>query len=84
MMELAMELTIAHSEKTDELHLSCLSDGTEFNPLENPELQDDIGVNIIRSFTENITFNWADHQNKLELLIKLVDQTFKFTSKSNY
>lgn len=68
--DMQLELTIAHSEKTDELHLSCVTDGAEFNPLENPELQDDIGVNIIRSFTENITFNWADHQNKLELLIK--------------
>lgn len=68
--DMHLELTIAHSEKTDELHLSCVTDGAEFNPLENPDLQDDIGVNIIRSFTENITFNWADHQNKLELLIK--------------
>ena len=68
--DMQLELTIAHSEKTDELHLSCVTDGAEFNPLENPELQDDIGVNIIRSFTENIIFNWADHQNKLELLIK--------------
>lgn len=65
-----LELTIGHSEKTDELHLSCVTDGPEFNPLENPELQDDIGVNIIRSFTENIIFKWTDHQNKLELLIK--------------
>ncbi len=68
--DMHLELTIAHSEKTDELHLSCVSDGAEFNPLENPELQDDIGVNIIRSFTEKINFKWADHQNKLELLIK--------------
>lgn len=68
--DMHLELTIAHSEKTDELHLSCVSDGAEFNPLENPELQDDIGVNIIRSFTENIIFKWADQQNKLELLIK--------------
>ena len=68
--DMQLELTIAHSEKTDQLHLSCVTDGAEFNPLENPELQDDIGVNIIRSFTENIIFNWADHQNKLELLIK--------------
>lgn len=68
--DMHVELTIGHSEKTDELNLSCVTDGLEFNPLENPELQDDIGVNIIRSFTEKINFKWADHQNKLELLIK--------------
>jgi polar amino acid transport system ATP-binding protein len=68
--DIHLELTIGHSEKTDALHLSCITDGSQFNPLENTELEDDIGVNIIRSFTEKIDFKWADHQNKLELLIK--------------
>jgi polar amino acid transport system ATP-binding protein len=65
-----LELTVGHSEKTDAVNLTCVANGAEFNPLNNPELEDDIGVKIIQNFTEKINFNWSEQQNTLELLMK--------------
>jgi polar amino acid transport system ATP-binding protein len=66
--KIELELEIAHSEKTNQLSLICQTKGKKFNPLDNKDLEDDIGIKIIRKFTEVVEFKWADNQNRLELL----------------
>lgn len=66
--KIELELEIAHSEKTNQLSLICQTKGKKFNPLDNKDLEDDIGIKIIHKFTEVVEFRWADNQNRLELL----------------
>jgi SAM-dependent methyltransferase len=66
--KIELELEIAHSEKTNQLSLICQTKGKKFNPLDNKDLEDDIGLKIIHKFTEVVEFKWADNQNRLELL----------------
>ena len=66
--KIELELEIAHSEKMNQLSLICQTKGKKFNPLDNKDLEDDIGLKIIHKFTEVVEFKWADNQNRLELL----------------
>lgn len=66
--KIELELEIAHSEKTNQLSLVCQTKGKKFNPLDNKDLEDDIGLKIINKFTEVAEFKWADNRNRLELL----------------
>jgi polar amino acid transport system ATP-binding protein len=68
--KIELELEITHSEKTNQIALICQSKGKKFNPLEIKDLEDDIGLKIIKKFTEVIKFEWADNKNRLELEFK--------------
>jgi polar amino acid transport system ATP-binding protein len=67
---LALRLTVAYSEKNELLDLICETEGSQFNPLENAQLPDEIGLNLIKSFTSNIDFVWSNNINKLKITIK--------------
>ncbi len=66
----ALELMVAYSEKNDTLELILESDGDAFNPLESDDLPDEIGLNIIKSFSSNIDYTRANHKNRLCITIK--------------
>ena len=66
--KLELDLEITHSEKTNQLALTCQSEGHRFNPLEINDLDDDIGLKIIKKFTEAVNFEWKDNKNRLELI----------------
>ena len=65
-----LDMTIAYSEKTDRLELSCESTGEQGNPLESPSLTDDLGLMIIRNLTESIDYQWLNGKNRLQFLLK--------------
>ncbi|MGR9085895.1 MAG: amino acid ABC transporter ATP-binding protein, partial [Gammaproteobacteria bacterium] len=66
----ALEMTIAYSEKSDRLELILESSGEAINPLESESLTDDLGLMIIRNLTENINYRWLDGKNRLQFLLK--------------
>lgn len=63
-------LTVAYSEKTEVLELKCEADGTPFNFLENNSLPDEIGLNLIKSFSSKIDYDWEDNKNTYRIVIK--------------
>ncbi|CAN4265694.1 GlnQ ABC-type polar amino acid transport system, ATPase component [Methylophilaceae bacterium] len=63
-------LTVAYSEKTEMLVLKCESDGEPFNFLESKLLPDEIGLNLIKSFSSKIDYSWEDNKNKFDIVIK--------------
>jgi polar amino acid transport system ATP-binding protein len=63
-------LTVAYSEKTEVLELKCEADGTPFNFLENNSLPDEIGLNLIKSFSSKIDYVWEDNKNTYRIVIK--------------
>ncbi len=67
---LALQLTIAYSEKTEALALICENKGVPFNPLESKELPDEIGLNLIKSFSSKIDYVCENNQNRLTITIK--------------
>lgn len=66
----ALDLTIAYSEKNDRLELILDTYGEAENPLDNPALEDDFGVTIIRNLTDWIEYKSENGKNRLELRIK--------------
>lgn len=66
----ALDLTIAYSEKNDRLELILDTYGAAENPLDNPALEDDFGVTIIRNLTDRIEYKSENGKNRLELRIK--------------
>ena len=67
---MALDITIAYSEKTERLELICESAGQKGNPLDSQDLSDDLGLMIIRNLTESISYQWLNGKNRLQLLIK--------------
>jgi polar amino acid transport system ATP-binding protein len=68
--DLALQLTIAYSEKNEALELILESEGRQFNPLESEQLPDDIGLNLIKNFSSNIHYAWKNNKNILSISIK--------------
>jgi polar amino acid transport system ATP-binding protein len=67
---LALQLTVAYSEKTEELSLICETVGEKFNPLESDQIPDEIGLNLIKNFSSRIDHVWSDNKNILTISIK--------------
>lgn len=63
-------LTVAYSEKTEVLELNCQADGKPFNFLESNSLPDEIGLNLIKSFSSKIDYDWKDNKNLYLIVIK--------------
>lgn len=63
-------LNIAYSEKTEVLELKTETDGTPFNFLESKAIPDEIGLNLIKSFSNRIDYIWEDNKNKFNFVIK--------------
>jgi polar amino acid transport system ATP-binding protein len=68
--KIELELIVAYSEKNDTLELILESDGKPLNPLESEELPDEIGLNLIKSFSSKIDYVHEDNKNKLTVSIK--------------
>ena len=66
----SVELIVAYSEKNDTLELILESDGDAMNPLESDHLTDEIGLNLIKSFSSNITYIRENNKNKITVSIK--------------
>ena len=68
--DIALQLTIAYSEKNEALELILESGGHQFNPLKSEQLPDDIGLNLIKNFSSNIYYVWENNKNILSISIK--------------
>jgi len=65
-----MDIMLSFSEKHDSLELVVESTGEAANPLETEGLPDNIGVSIIRHFSEKIEYKWVDGKNRLTVTVK--------------
>ena len=62
-----LDLTIAHSEKSDRLEIVCESTGPEANPLDGEGLPDNMGLMIVQNLTDSIQYRRELDKNRLEL-----------------
>lgn len=60
-----LDLSIGYSEKTQNIELIWESDGEPSNPLENDQLPDEFGVNIIHGLVENVDYQRTANRNRL-------------------
>jgi polar amino acid transport system ATP-binding protein len=65
-----LRLTIAYSEKTEVLELKGEADGEPFNFLESKNLPDELGLNLIKSFSNKIDYSWENNMNLFNIVIK--------------
>lgn len=65
-----LELEITYSEKNSALMLTSLSNGEPFNPLEEKNLIDNIGLNLIKNFSSSINYTCTKGFNKIDIQIK--------------
>lgn len=63
-------LTVAYSEKTEVLELKCQVDGKAYNFIENNSLPDELGLNLIKSFSSKIDYAWEDNMNVVNIVVK--------------
>jgi polar amino acid transport system ATP-binding protein len=66
----ALDLTIEYSEKTDRLEVLCETTGAPWNPLEQPEANENLGLMIIRNLTESISFRSEEGRNTLSATLR--------------
>ncbi|HKF49596.1 MAG TPA: ATP-binding cassette domain-containing protein [Terracidiphilus sp.] len=66
----ALEMTISYSEKQERLTVVIDSNGPPGNPLETADLPDNLGLMLIRGFTENLNYRRAGDRNRLEFDVK--------------
>ncbi len=67
--ELLVDLTISYSEKHNSLEIVFESSGEQFNILDLDELEN-IGLTIIKNFTESIDYKRNDDKNVLSMFLK--------------
>ena len=65
-----MDLTIAYSEKSDRLVITCETALEMRNPFEDEALSGDLGVMIVKNISERIDYRLDGGTNKLELTMK--------------
>jgi polar amino acid transport system ATP-binding protein len=63
----ALDLAIAFSERTRELELTWESGGEPVNPLRADRLPDEMGLNIVRNLTEDITYQRLGDRNRVHM-----------------
>jgi len=68
-----LDLTVAYSEKNGSLEVTAETPGSDENPLERRDLEDDLGVTIIQNLAEEIEFQPSpEGAGRLKLKMKLV------------
>lgn len=65
-----IDLAISHSEKKELLEVALVTPGLTENPLAGADLEDQLGLTLIRNLTERIDFRVADGAGRLELTVK--------------
>jgi polar amino acid transport system ATP-binding protein len=63
-------IQVRYSEKTEVLELQFEQRGPRFDPLEAGDQEDDLGLILIRSFAEDISFAHEDGVNQLLLVVR--------------
>lgn len=67
---IALDLTIAYSEKSNRVEVVCESAGEAEDPLDAKALADDLGLRIIRTMAERIEYRREGGRNRLELQLR--------------
>jgi polar amino acid transport system ATP-binding protein len=65
-----IELAVSHSEKKDLLEVVLVTPGLAENPLAGADLEDELGLTLIRNLTERIDFQVIEGAGRLELTVK--------------
>ena len=65
-----IELAVSHSEKKDLLEVVLVTPGLAENPLAGADLEDELGLTLIRNLTERIDFQVVEGAGRLELTVK--------------
>jgi polar amino acid transport system ATP-binding protein len=65
-----IDICLSYSEKYDYLNLTIENSGEKFNPLEDNDLFDDLGIAIIRNLCENLGYERVDDKNRVSLIVK--------------
>ncbi len=63
-------LKLSYAEKSGTVDLRCESAGAPYNPFEDPELEDEIGLMLIKGRCQNVEYQREDSRNILLLQIK--------------
>ncbi|MBM4226923.1 MAG: ATP-binding cassette domain-containing protein [Gammaproteobacteria bacterium] len=65
-----LNIQVSYSEKTEVLELQFEQRGPRFDPLEASDQEDDLGLILIRSFAEDISFAHEQGVNRLTLIVR--------------
>ena len=68
--EAVIDLAVSHSEKKDLLEVVLETPGMADNPLAGPDLEDELGLTLIRNLTDRIDFRVVEGKGRLELTVK--------------
>jgi polar amino acid transport system ATP-binding protein len=63
-------LKLSYSEKSGTVDLRCESAGAPYNPFDDPELEDEIGLMLIKGRCHHVEYQLDDNRNILLLQIK--------------
>jgi polar amino acid transport system ATP-binding protein len=66
-----INLSLSYSEKDGSLEFLSESNGAPANPLEGSEMEDDIGVKLIKARCKSVEYNYLNGKNNLLLKIKV-------------
>ncbi|MBS1169974.1 MAG: transporter related [Burkholderiaceae bacterium] len=70
----ALEVKVAYSEKSETVEIICESAGEMANPLEGEQMPDELGLTIIKSMTDSLSYQQADGKGKLIAVMKKLDK----------
>ena len=65
-----IDLSVMHSEKRDLLEITLATPGLEKNPLAGEDIEDELGLTLIRNLTERMDFRAVNGTGRLELTVK--------------
>jgi polar amino acid transport system ATP-binding protein len=65
-----LDLSIGYSETEETLELVWEGHGAAFNPLENDDAPDDLGVMLLRGMTDTLEYERVDDVNRLSMRLK--------------
>jgi len=65
-----INLVVAYSEKTKSLEVRTDSAGPPGNPLENPNVPDNLGRILIKTYARDIAYSRHDERNRLAMTLK--------------
>ncbi len=65
-----LDMTIAYSEKKQQVEIVVEYGGEALNPLDGKQVSDEAGVRLITGMTEGIDFRRESNKNRLTLLLK--------------
>ncbi|MFM7213993.1 MAG: amino acid ABC transporter ATP-binding protein [Verrucomicrobiota bacterium] len=65
-----LEMTLSHSEATDRTELVWTAPGVRLNPLDGGDLEDPLGLNLVRNLCASVDHEWVEGVNRLKLVLK--------------